>query len=126
MYCQVSPALSNNLLNMAYLFFLKFKSIKKKRKKKKKDCLKRWKSMLFKIIEVGIINTLILNVTNFDWPIWETANVKTTFYNILLLFNHFKSKIFPDKLKTKIMNLLCIISSQLYCNYFFFKICYTQ
>lgn len=34
MYCQVSPALSNNLLNMAYLFFLKFKSIKKKKKKK--------------------------------------------------------------------------------------------
>lgn len=81
MYCQVSPALSNNLLNMAYLFFKSLNQFKKK-----KDCLKRWKAMLFKIIEVGIINTLILNVTNFDWPIWETANVKTTFYNILLFF----------------------------------------
>lgn len=34
MYCQVSPALSNNLLNMAYLFFLSLNQLKKKKKKK--------------------------------------------------------------------------------------------
>lgn len=31
MYCQVSPALSNNLLNMAYLFFKSLNQFKKKK-----------------------------------------------------------------------------------------------
>lgn len=32
MYCQVSPALSNNLLNMAYLFFKSLNQFKNKKK----------------------------------------------------------------------------------------------